>query len=102
MNKIYEKLRECTGFEWDKFNINKNWEKHNVSPIESEQVFFNNPLIVADDIKHSDSEDRYYILGKTDRNRRLFISFTIRKFKIRVISSRDMSRKERENYEKYT
>jgi len=101
MNKIYDKLRKCTGFEWDNYNINKNWEKHRVSPVESEQTFFNNTLFVADDIKHSESEIRYYALGKTDRNRKLFISFTIRNNKIRVISSRDMSKKERENYEKY-
>ncbi|MEJ2627668.1 MAG: BrnT family toxin [bacterium] len=101
MDKIYDKLRECTGFEWDNYNISKNWEKHRVSPVESEQTFFNNPLFVADDIKHSKSEIRYYALGKTDRNRKLFISFTIRNNKIRVISSRDMSKKERDNYEKY-
>lgn len=101
MKNIYETLRECNGFEWDKYNINKNWEKHRVSPIESEQIFFNNPLFVADDIEHSESEIRFYALGKTDRNRKLFISFTIRNKKIRVISSRDMSKKERDNYEKY-
>lgn len=101
MNEIYIKLRECIGFDWDKHNINKNWEKHHVTPVESEQIFFNNPLIVADDIKHSKSETRYYALGKTDRDRKLFISFTIRNSKIRVISARDMSRKERNNYEQY-
>ena len=101
MEIIYEKLRKCTGYEWDRHNINKNWKKHHVAPVESEQVFFNNQLIVADDIKHSKSEIRYYALGKTDRNRKLFISFTIRSLKIRVISSRDMSKKERDNYERY-
>jgi uncharacterized DUF497 family protein len=101
MNEIYDKLRECTGFEWDKYNINKNWEKHHVSPVESEEIFFNNPIVVAGDIKHSKSEMRYYALGKTARNRKLFISFTIRNSKIRVISSRDMSKKERDDYEKY-
>jgi uncharacterized DUF497 family protein len=101
MNEIYDKLRECTGFEWDKYNINKNWEKHHVTPVESEEVFFNNPVIVAGDIEHSKSEIRYYALGKTAQNRKLFISFTIRNSKIRIISSRDMSKKERDNYEKY-
>ncbi|MBN2104193.1 BrnT family toxin [bacterium] len=101
MKNIYDKLRECTGFEWDKYNIDKNWQKHRVSPVESEQMFFNKPLFVAGDIKHYKSEIRYYALGKKDRNRKLFISFTIRDNKIKVISSRDMSKKERDNYEKY-
>lgn len=101
MDDIYGILRECIGFEWDEYNIKKNWEKHNVSPLESEQIFFNKPLILAADIKHAKSETRYYALGKTDRDRKLFIAFTIRKLKIRVISSRDMSRKEREDYEKH-
>jgi len=101
MDKIYNIIRECTGFNWDKYNINKNWEKHNVAPVESEQVFFNNPLIIAVDIKHTIVENRYYALGKTDRGRKLFIAFTIRNSKIRVISSRDMSKKERDEYEKH-
>ena len=46
MEKIYQILRSCTGFEWDKNNIDKNWEKHHVTPMESEQIFFNNPLLV--------------------------------------------------------
>lgn len=97
---IYKKLQECTGFQWDKQNIQKNWEKHKVSPAESEQAFFNKPLIVAKDVKHSQEEERFYALGKTDQDRRLFIAFTIRKKLIRVISSRNMNKKERKNYEK--
>jgi len=99
--RILEKLQECTGFNWDKYNIQKNWEKHKVSPVESEQVFFNQPLIVVKDIKHSQKEERFYVLGRTDKDRRLFIAFTIRKKQIRIISSRDMNKKEREIYEKY-
>ena len=98
--RILEKLQECTGFNWDKYNIQKNWEKHKVSPVESEQAFFNQPLIVKD-IKHSQKEERFYVLGRTDKDRRLFIAFTIRKKQIRIISSRDMNKKEREIYEKY-
>ena len=97
---IYKKLQECTGFQWDKQNIQKNWEKHKVSPAESEQAFFNKPLIVAKDVKHSQEEERFYALGKTDQDRRLFIAFTIRKKLVRVISSRNMNKKERKNYEK--
>lgn len=98
---VLKKLQECTGFNWDKYNIQKNWEKHKVLPVESEQVFFNQPLIVVEDIKHSQKEERFYVLGRTDKDRRLFIAFTIRKKQIRIISSRDMNKKEREIYEKY-
>jgi uncharacterized protein len=97
---IYKKVQECAGFQWDRHNVQKNWEKHNVSTVKSEQAFFNRPLIIVKDIQHSQEEDRYYALGKTDQERRLFIAFTIRKKLIRVISSRDMNKKERKIYEK--
>lgn len=92
-------FRECTGFDWDKANIHKSWKKHNVSPKEAEEIFFNEPLLVADDIKHSKNEIRYYALGKTNSERKLMIVFTVRKKKIRVISARDMSKKERRIYD---
>lgn len=88
------------GFEWDDNNRTKNWDKHQVSTSECEEVFFNLPLLLADDVKHSQEEKRFYVLGQTNAGRRLFISFTIRKNKIRVISARDMSRKERKIYAK--
>jgi len=97
---VYKKVQECTGFQWDKHNIQKNWEKHKVSPAESEQAFFNKPLIIVKDMQHSQEEDRFYALGKTDQGRRLFIAFTIHKKLIRVISSRGMNKKERKVYEK--
>ena len=97
---IFKTVQECTGFQWDKHNIQKNWEKHKVTPVESEQAFFNRPLKIIKDIHHSQEEEKFYALGKTDKVRRLFISFTLRKKLIRVISSRDMSKKEREIYEK--
>ncbi len=97
---IYKKVQECIGFQWDRHNVQKNWEKHNVSPVESEQAFFNRPLIIVKDIQHSQEEDRYYALEKTDQDRGLFIALTIRKKLIRVISSRDMNKKERKIYEK--
>ena len=97
MNKTYKEiLSQCVGFEWDKGNIDKNWKKHKVSPAECEQVFFNHPLVVQNDIAHSKTEKRYYAVGRTDSKRNLFIAFTIRNKHIRVISARDMSRKERE------
>ena len=96
MNTI--SLPEFEGFDWDKGNLNKNWITHEVTPQEAEQVFFNSPLIVADDIKHSKIEKRYVALGQTDEKRYIFIVFTMRKQLLRVISARDMNRKERKVY----
>jgi uncharacterized DUF497 family protein len=93
-----DQLAECTGFEWDEGNFSKNWGKHGVSFLECEQIFFNQPLITQHDEKHSTNEPRYYALGQTDTYRRLFIVFTIRNNLIRVISARDMNRKERREY----
>jgi len=101
MAKIYQKiLDKCLGFSWDEGNIDKNWLKHKVSPAECEQVFFNRPLVIQDNIMHSRTEKRFYALGQTDSRRNLFIAFTVRNDLIRVISARDMSRKEREVYKK--
>ena len=96
----YKLLQECIGFEWDQYNVEKNWERHNVTPLECEQIFFNQPLIIADDAKHSQTELRFYALGKTNLNRHLFVVFTIRKGKIRIISARDMNKKEIRSYER--
>ncbi len=92
---INEILSKCIGFDWDEGNSRKNWIKHQVTPSECEQIYFNHPLIVQHDIKHSPHELRFYALGKTDKNRKLFIAFTIRQNMMRIISARDMSRKER-------
>jgi len=91
-------LAGCSGFQWDEHNSEKNWEKHRVSTGESEEVFFNFPLVVRDDRKHSERENRYYVLGQTSAGRLLFIAFTVRRNLIRVISARDMNRKEEEVY----
>lgn len=93
-------LSSLNGFEWDEGNQIKNWIKHQVSPSECEEVFFNLPLLLADDVQHSQEEKRFYVLGQTNAERKLFISFTNRTNKIRVISARDMSRKERQVYAK--
>ena len=92
-------LRTFQGFDWDHGNHCKNWEKHSVSQTECEQIFFNQPLLIQDDFKHSDAEIRYLALGKTNQSRLLFIAFTQRLNLIRVISARDMSKKERLFYE---
>lgn len=89
------------GFEWDDGNRRKNADKHDVSPAEAESVFFNDPLIVVEDEKHSGNEQRLNALGKTIENRLLHVTFTLRQngTMVRVISARDMNRKERKIYE---
>lgn len=96
---ILKLLTECTGFDWDEGNLLKNWDKHRVSASECEQIFFNRPLVAISDEKHSKNEVRFYALGQTDIGRLLFVVFTIRNKSIRVISARDMNRKERKVYE---
>jgi uncharacterized DUF497 family protein len=90
-----------TGFDWDEGNERKN-EKHGVTKAEVEQVFLNAPLLLADDVKHSQREPRVHALGRTDQDRRLHVTFTERGngMLIRPISARAMSRKERAVYEK--
>lgn len=95
-------LDHITEFEWDDSNQTKNWLKHKVSTSECEEIFFNLPLLLADDVYHSSDEKRYYVLGQTNAGRRLFAAFTVRQDKIRVISVRDMSHKERQTYAKIT
>jgi|SRR3989304_7059345 len=92
-------LSNLKGFDWDEGNITKNWEKHGVTHVECEEVFFNEPLFIKKDDPHSKSESRYYVLGRTNSNRFLFLVFAIRSNKIRVISARDMNKKERKIYE---
>jgi uncharacterized DUF497 family protein len=91
---------EYTGFDWDEGNLRKN-EKHGVTKAEVEQAFLNKPLIVVDDLKHSQQEPRFQAMGRTDANRCLHITFTGRGdgMLIRPISARTASRKERKIYE---
>ncbi len=91
-------LFQVEGFDWDRGNIEKNWKSHRVSYLECEEVFLNQPLVVQEDDVHSGAENRYFALGKTNDDRHLFIVFTIRNKKARVISARDMNRKERRGY----
>ena len=93
-------LAAITGFDWDSGNARKN-DRHGVSMAEAEQVFFNAPLLVVDDEKHSQHEARHHALGRTHEGRLLHLTFTLRSAGslIRVISARDMHRKERMIYE---
>lgn len=93
-------LSKIAGFDWDDGNARKN-ERHGVSAGEAEEVFFATPLLLLDDERHSQQEPRYHALGVTAAGRFLHVSFTLRRDSaaIRVISARDMSRKERAVYE---
>jgi uncharacterized DUF497 family protein len=94
-------LDQITGFDWDDGNSRKCADKHDVSQAEAEGVFFNDPLIVVEDSKHNETEPRFNALGRTAQNRLLHITFTLRQngTLIRVISARDMHRKEKKVYE---
>ena len=94
-------LSNISGFEWDEGNARKN-DKHGVSMAEAEQVFFNAPLLLLEDAAHSQKENRLHALGITNEGRALHITLTLRESNtlIRVISARDMHRKERTIYDK--
>ena len=89
---------EVSGFDWDAGNQAKNL-KHGIHASECEQVFFNEPLVILDDPKHSVAEDRFAVFGQTDLGRMLVVVYTPRGSLIRIISARDMNRREREFYE---
>jgi len=94
-------VEDIAGFEWDQGNRRKSESKHQVSPPEAEQIFFNTPLYIADDIKHSEAEPRFQALGRTRAGRLLHATFTLRAegTLIGVISARPMSKKERLRYD---
>jgi uncharacterized DUF497 family protein len=93
-------LEKITGFEWDEGNRHKSLKKHRVTPEEAEEAFFDRDKVIAEDVKHSESEARYILLGKTKTERLLYVVFTLRKKKIRVISARSINRREAGIYEK--
>lgn len=101
MRKPANPLEICTGFDWDDWNISKNWERHNVTPEEAEDIFFHDPMLLRVDSKHSSKERRYQAMGETTAGRSLLVAFTIRRNLIRVISARDLNRKESEEYRRY-
>ena len=94
-------LAQIEGFDWDEGNSRKSVEKHEVSQAEAEQIFFNDPLLIVEDVSHSVRELRWQALGRTDAGRLLHISLTLRGNGrlIRVISARTMHRRERLRYE---
>lgn len=89
-------------FEWDKGNLDKNTSKHNVANKETEESFLDENKVTFPDALHSSNEERFRIIGKTEKGRLLFIVFTKRRKKVRIISARDINRKEVQLYEKAT
>lgn len=97
MELIPEYFPEVESFEWDAGNLAKSEGKHAVFWTEAEQVFFNRPIVVAES-SAAHGEQRHFALGKTKAGRQLTIVFTIRDRRLRVISARPMSRRERRVY----
>lgn len=100
MNPLAEFVAAVEGFEWDAGNSEKNWLRHRVRQVEAEQVLLNRPLLLAPDVRHTGQEARFFTLGMTDRARGLAVVFTVRANRVRVISARPMSRRERRAYAK--
>lgn len=94
-------LENCIGFDWDEDNSLKIWDRHRVTPEEAEDVFFGLPLVLRSDVHHSNTEKRHYVLGQTRVGRPMFVAFAARRKLIRVISARDMNRREREAYSRH-
>jgi uncharacterized DUF497 family protein len=94
-------LARVVGFDWDDSNARKSLDKHGVTQREAEEVFVNTPLMIAEDVKHSQTEGRYQALGQSLTGRQLHVTFTLRDkgTRIGVISARHMNRKERALYE---
>ena len=92
-------VRGLEGFDWDAANWRKSELKHGVAASEAEESLLNDPLCQVDS-RHSDSEQRYVALGVTNQGRRLFVAFTVRRNRVRIISARPMSRKEGSIYAK--
>lgn len=92
-------FKEPLGFDWDKGNQDKNFLQHQVTDEECEEVFFDVKKRILKDILHSDKENRFILIGQTKKQRILFMVFTLRKDKVRVISARDLNQKERRLYE---
>lgn len=96
------RVKEPTEFVWDRGNKDKNWVEHKVTNEEGEETFLDKNKKIYKDKLHSNKEERYILIGKTKGQRLLYLVFTLRDKKARVISARDINRKERRLYEKST
>lgn len=95
-------LRKIKGFEWDEGNIDKSYKKHRITPNEAEEVFLDEDILLLEDIKHPQQEERFEAIGKIIKGSILFLAFTVRGDKIRIISARIANKKERRKYEQKT
>lgn len=86
-------------FEWDENKADKNLLKHQVSFHEAKTVFDDPLYIDFYDPDHSVDEDRYLIVGQSNQERILIVSYTERANSIRLISAREVTRQERKVYE---
>jgi uncharacterized DUF497 family protein len=86
-------------FQWDRGNLQKNLLKHGITNEEAESVFDDELRIITSDLKHSEEEIRYICVGKSKFDRVLYVAFTIRKKKYRIISCRPANKKNRQTYE---
>ena len=91
-------VKEVLEFDWDKGNIGKN-KKHDVEDKEAEEPFLDGNKVIFIDAFHLEKEKRFVLIGKTKNKRLLYIVFTKRNKKIRIISARDINRKEVHLYE---
>jgi len=92
-------LSKITSFDWDQGNIDKSYLKHGITPNEAEEVFLDDEILLLEDIKHSKQEERFEAIGKIAKGSTLFLAFTVRRDKIRIISARAANKKERRLYE---
>ncbi|MFH0755176.1 MAG: BrnT family toxin [bacterium] len=97
--KIFSKIIQ---FQWDNGNTDKNFKKHKITDTECEELFFDDKKLILKDVLHSDKELRFILLGQTKIKKLLFVVFTIRNNKIRIISCRNVNKNERKIYEKRT
>jgi uncharacterized DUF497 family protein len=95
---IAEFFPDIEGFQWDEGNASKSSAKHGVNWTEAEQVFMNRPVVITGDVAHSGREARHFCFGRTNEGRLLTVVFTVRGKRLRVISARPMSRRERTGY----
>jgi len=95
-------LTKIVSFEWDQGNIDKSYKKHSITPNEAEEIFLDKDILLLKDIKHSQEERRLNAIGKINKGIILFLVFTVRKNKIRIISVRFANKKERRMYEQKT
>jgi len=93
-------LSKIKGFQWDKGNVEKSYLKHGISIKKAEEIFLDVKLLLLEDIKHSQKEERFIAIGETIQNKILFAVFTVRGHKVRIISIRNANKKERIQYEK--